>query len=60
MSKAADKEASAAVFFALGDEARQHIDQLSQRYLGQDYQAPIQSERVIVRIEPIRQLARGL
>jgi len=43
-----------------GDEARGHIDQLSQRYLGQDYQAPIQSERVIVRIEPIRQLARGL
>lgn len=43
-----------------GDEARDHIDRLSQRYLGQDYQATIQSERVIVRIDPVRQLTRGL
>jgi PPOX class probable F420-dependent enzyme len=43
-----------------GDEARHHIDQLSQRYLGHDYEAPIQSERVILRIDPVRQIARGL
>jgi hypothetical protein len=43
-----------------GDEARDHIDKLSQRYLGHDYSAPIQSERVIVRIEPVRQLTRGI
>jgi PPOX class probable F420-dependent enzyme len=43
-----------------GDEAREHIDRCSQRYLGKDYQATIQSERVIVRIEPVRQIARGL
>jgi PPOX class probable F420-dependent enzyme len=43
-----------------GDEARAHIDTLSQRYLGQDYQATIQSERVIVRIEPVRQRSSGL
>jgi PPOX class probable F420-dependent enzyme len=43
-----------------GDEARDHIDTLSQRYLDQDYSAPIQSERVIVRVDPVRQLARGL
>jgi PPOX class probable F420-dependent enzyme len=43
-----------------GDEARDHIDKVSQRYLGHDYQAPIQSERVIVRIDPVRQLTRGL
>jgi PPOX class probable F420-dependent enzyme len=43
-----------------GDEARDHIDKVSQRYLGHDYQATIQSERVIVRIEPVRQLTRGL
>lgn len=38
-----------------GDEARTHIDTLSQRYLGHDYSAPIQSERVVLRIDPIRQ-----
>jgi PPOX class probable F420-dependent enzyme len=43
-----------------GDDARDHIDRLSQRYLGQDYAATIQSERVIVRIDPVRQLTRGL
>ena len=42
-----------------GDEAREHIDDVSQRYLGHEYQAPIQSERVIVRIDPVRQIARG-
>lgn len=38
-----------------GDEARAHIDELSQRYLGHDYSATIQSERVILKIRPERQ-----
>ena len=43
-----------------GDTARTHIDTLSQRYLGHDYSAPIQSERVVLRITPVRQRASGL
>lgn len=43
-----------------GDAARTHIDTLSQRYLGHDYSAPIQSERVVLRITPVRQRASGL
>lgn len=43
-----------------GDTARTHIDTLSQRYLGHDYSAPIQSERVVLRITPVRQRANGL
>ncbi|MET0144277.1 MAG: PPOX class F420-dependent oxidoreductase [Ilumatobacteraceae bacterium] len=43
-----------------GDGARGHIDTLSQRYLGHDYQAPIHSERVVLRIRPSRQRANGL
>jgi PPOX class probable F420-dependent enzyme len=43
-----------------GPEARHHIDRLSQRYLGHDYQAPIQSERVVLRITPRRQRSSGL
>jgi PPOX class probable F420-dependent enzyme len=43
-----------------GDEARVHIDTLSQRYLGHEYQAPIQSERVVLRIAPRRQRSSGL
>jgi PPOX class probable F420-dependent enzyme len=36
-----------------GPEARAHIDALSQKYLGRDYDpARIQSERVILRIAP--------
>src|SRR3954471_335274 len=35
-----------------GPEARAHIDALSQKYQGVDYPAPIESERVILRIEP--------
>ena len=30
-----------------------HIDALSQKYTGHDYATPIQSERVILRIEPV-------
>ncbi len=40
-----------------GDEARTHIDTLSQRYLGHDYGTQVQSERVILRIDPVRQRA---
>jgi PPOX class probable F420-dependent enzyme len=43
-----------------GDGARTHIDTLSQRYLGHDYAAPIQSERVVLRITPVRQRTSGL
>ena len=43
-----------------GDEARAHIDTLSQRYLGHAYAAPIQSERVVLRITPLRQRSSGL
>ena len=43
-----------------GDEARAHIDALSQRYLGHDYRAPIRSERVVLRIAPVRQRSSGL
>lgn len=41
-----------------GPEARDHIDELSRRYTGQDYANPIQSERVILKIAPRRQYAR--
>ena len=41
-----------------GDTARAHIDTLSQRYHGTEYRNPIQSERVIVRIVPVRQTVR--
>ncbi|MFC7213565.1 PPOX class F420-dependent oxidoreductase [Saliphagus sp. GCM10025334] len=35
------------------DGAREHIDELAQRYMGEDeYPNPIQSERVIISIEP--------
>jgi PPOX class probable F420-dependent enzyme len=38
-----------------GPEAREHIDELSRKYLGGPYQNPIQSERVLLRITPLRQ-----
>jgi PPOX class probable F420-dependent enzyme len=41
-----------------GDEARAHIDALSRRYLGHDYATEIQSERVILRVDPVRQITR--
>ncbi|MEY7851530.1 pyridoxamine 5'-phosphate oxidase family protein [Natrarchaeobius sp. A-rgal3] len=34
------------------EHAREHIDELSRRYLDDDYPHPIESERVIVRIRP--------
>jgi PPOX class probable F420-dependent enzyme len=41
-----------------GPEARSHIDQLAQKYMGADYAAPIESERVIVKVAPKRQFTR--
>jgi PPOX class probable F420-dependent enzyme len=41
-----------------GPEAREHIDQLSRKYTGGDYQGVIKSERVIVKIAPDRILGR--
>jgi len=34
--------------------ARTHIDELSQRYVGTDYQNPIETERVLLRIRADR------
>ncbi|MFP3914976.1 MAG: PPOX class F420-dependent oxidoreductase [Actinomycetota bacterium] len=42
-----------------GPEARRHIDELANKYLGvEEYPNPIQSERVILKIAPHRQLIR--
>jgi PPOX class probable F420-dependent enzyme len=41
-----------------GQEARDHIDALSQKYEGKPYANQITSERVIVKITPERQIAR--
>jgi PPOX class probable F420-dependent enzyme len=41
-----------------GQEAREHIDELSQKYRGKPYQTPIRSERVVFRIAPSRQVIR--
>ncbi|MGH9124530.1 MAG: TIGR03618 family F420-dependent PPOX class oxidoreductase [Acidimicrobiales bacterium] len=38
-----------------GPEARSHIDELSQKYVGAPYGMPITSERVILQIQPDRQ-----
>ncbi|HUB69371.1 MAG TPA: PPOX class F420-dependent oxidoreductase [Acidimicrobiales bacterium] len=42
-----------------GPQAREHIDKLSRKYTGQDYSNTIQSERVILRIEPERSRLNG-
>lgn len=39
-----------------GPEARSHIDRLSEKYTGSPYAPQIRSERVILRVEPDRQL----
>ncbi len=39
-----------------GDAARQDIEDLAQKYMGGPYPNPIESERVIVRIRPDRQV----
>ena len=41
-----------------GQEAREHIDELSFKYRGKPYQTQIRSERVVLRITPWRQLVR--
>ena len=41
-----------------GPEARNHIDELSQKYRGRPYQTPIRSERVVLRSAPLRQVIR--
>ena len=41
-----------------GPEARKHIGELSQKYSGRPYQTPIRSERVVLRIAPLRQVIR--
>jgi PPOX class probable F420-dependent enzyme len=43
-----------------GPEARAHIDALSERYTGNPYGTPIESERVILKIRPDRQRSRNL
>jgi hypothetical protein len=39
-----------------GDEARAHIDALSRKYTGHDYANPIGSERVILKVRPLRRV----
>lgn len=41
-----------------GREAREHIDELSRRYFGRPYSNRIQSERVILKIRPDREVVR--
>jgi PPOX class probable F420-dependent enzyme len=41
-----------------GPEARKHIDELSQKYRGGLYRTRIRSERVVLRIAPLRQVIR--
>ena len=47
-----------AVEMVAGPEARAHIDELSRKYNGHEYRNQIQSERVKVRIKPLRQRVR--
>jgi PPOX class probable F420-dependent enzyme len=42
-----------------GPEARAHIDTLSMKYHGHQYRNPIQSERLLLRIKPLRQQVRA-
>ena len=39
--------------------AREHIDELAQRYTGEDYSMPIENPRVIMRIRPDEVIAGG-
>jgi PPOX class probable F420-dependent enzyme len=41
-----------------GPDAREHIDELSQKYHGRPYGNTVQSERVMLRIAPRRQVVR--
>ncbi len=42
-----------------GTEAREHIDQLSEKYTGKPYGNPIGSERVIIQVEAERVRSQG-
>lgn len=42
-----------------GTEAREHIDRCSEKYTGGPYANPIQTERVILQIEPERVRSQG-
>ncbi len=42
-----------------GDEAKNNIEELSHRYTGGPYQMPIQSERVKILVEPVKQRMQG-
>jgi PPOX class probable F420-dependent enzyme len=42
-----------------GAQARDHIDQLSEKYTGSPYTNPIRTERVILQIEPERVRVQG-
>lgn len=39
-----------------GPQARAHIDHLARKYWGRDYDNPITSERVILRVAPVREV----
>lgn len=39
-----------------GQDARDHIDELSRRYFGKDYPNRVHSERVVLRIRPDREI----
>lgn len=41
-----------------GSEARDHIDELSERYFGKPYPNQVKSERVILKIRPDREFVR--
>lgn len=41
------------------DGAREHIDELSQRYTGEEYQPEIQTARVLLKIRPDEVIAHG-
>jgi PPOX class probable F420-dependent enzyme len=41
-----------------GPEARDHIDALSRKYTGHDYANPIGTERVIVKVRPLKENVR--
>ena len=43
-----------------GPQARAHIDALSQKYTGHEYEGEITSERVILQVTPRRQRTSGL
>lgn len=42
-----------------GEEARKHIDAVSHKYTGGDYANPIQTERVLLKIQPERVRSQG-